>query len=331
MGPQSLSFILLLVGLFFHYSNAQASVTPNLVLNGDAENGTVGWNITQGGLSKFSYNDTGFGGIVPSPPNPGSFFFFGASTTNTSVVTQRISIPQYTVSFNVSAYFGGYLDQNDYATLTLSFLNSSGGSVGPNFTIGGINATQRNLTTGLYPYSAAGPVPQNATSFLITLTFVKVSTADNDIDGYVDSISLMASIWIPIYDCFGVLNGTAAIDACGVCGGNNQSCCLNYLGLDNNIWDWLLLRDAIDDVVGKLQDLSYILNCSSSNIPNPPSICAPQGAADNFRTTLKGLQLGDFIDTNNAWSSRCLDNFNKQVKQWTCALNPAECCVSSPF
>eukprot|EP01098_Paradermamoeba_levis_P001255 TRINITY_DN1140_c0_g1_i1.p1 TRINITY_DN1140_c0_g1~~TRINITY_DN1140_c0_g1_i1.p1 ORF type:complete len:158 (+),score=47.30 TRINITY_DN1140_c0_g1_i1:81-554(+) len=132
-------------------------------------------------------------------------------------------------------------------------------------------------------------------------------------------------------DCFGNANGTAVIDACGVCGGNNQSCCLNFLGLDNSIWDWLLLRAAIDDIVGKLFDLSYVLECASRNVPRVSPNCtdASTNSLDLFKGQIKALQVADFIDTNNAWNSRCLTKFNDNVKAWTCVLNPAECCAQA--
>eukprot|EP01097_Dermamoeba_algensis_P006849 TRINITY_DN4271_c0_g1_i1.p1 TRINITY_DN4271_c0_g1~~TRINITY_DN4271_c0_g1_i1.p1 ORF type:complete len:165 (+),score=37.84 TRINITY_DN4271_c0_g1_i1:133-627(+) len=160
------------------------------------------------------------------------------------------------------------------------------------------------------------------------------STSFNGLAVMMFSITMFAlfSCLIPTAsgaDCFGVANGTATLDACGVCGGNNQSCCLNFLGLDNSIWDWLLLRTAIDDLIAKLLDLSFLLSCASSNIPSLSTNCTNQDAAlALFKSQIKTLQLADVIDTNNAFLTRCLFNFNSQVATWACSLDPGNCCLS---
>ena len=123
-------------------------------------------------------------------------------------------------------------------------------------------------------------------------------------------------------DCEGVANGTAVIDACGVCKGDNSSCCVNYLGVYNYVWDWLLLRVSIDDLIVKLRNLYYMLQCENENLPwYDDARC--DGQSNENAKQIASLQLGDMAATHTDWLLDCLNSFNEMVQQWTVQLEKA--------
>eukprot|EP01099_Mayorella_cantabrigiensis_P005119 TRINITY_DN3_c0_g2_i1.p1 TRINITY_DN3_c0_g2~~TRINITY_DN3_c0_g2_i1.p1 ORF type:complete len:912 (-),score=205.46 TRINITY_DN3_c0_g2_i1:208-2574(-) len=117
-------------------------------------------------------------------------------------------------------------------------------------------------------------------------------------------------------DCLGVPNGNATVDACGVCNGDNSSCCINYLGVYNYVWDWLLLRVSIDDIIVKLRNLYYMLECENANLPwYDDSQC--DGDSNENANQIAALQLGDMAATHTDWLLDCLESFKEMVHQWT--------------
>jgi len=123
-------------------------------------------------------------------------------------------------------------------------------------------------------------------------------------------------------DCTGIPNGNATIDACGVCNGDNSSCCINYLGVYNYIWDWLLLRVSIDDIIHKLRNLYYMLECENANLPwYDDSQC--DGESNENANQIAALQLGDMAATHTDWLLDCLTSFNEMVQQWTVTIESA--------
>ena len=123
-------------------------------------------------------------------------------------------------------------------------------------------------------------------------------------------------------DCEGVPNGNATLDACGVCKGDNSSCCINYLGVYNYIWDWLLLRVSIDDLIIKLQNLYYMLECESENLPWYDDARCDSDSNENANQ-IASLQVGDMAATHTEWLLDCLDSFNDMVRQWTTQIEQA--------
>ena len=95
------------------------------------------------------------------------------------------------VSFNASAWLGGYGSQNDYAQVSVQFLNQFYQPIGNRTAIGPVLATDRASTTSLLPRQTGGPVPTGSRYVTIIVTMVRLNPADND--GAADNIALALS------------------------------------------------------------------------------------------------------------------------------------------
>jgi hypothetical protein len=179
----------------------------NLVFNGDAEynrgfnsNSTqqyaAGWdNPGPGGITTINYLASGG---FPSPTDPGPADrgdnFFSGGTNLTSTMTQRIDVTNLAatiggghVSFLLSAWLGGYFNQNDTATVIAHFLNSSNAEIGA-AQLAPVTAAERgNVTKFLLREQLAG-LPSQTRFINLELSAVRLPTGEND--GYADNIAL---------------------------------------------------------------------------------------------------------------------------------------------
>jgi len=197
----------------------------NLIVNPDAEagpgspNGSVvlvpGWTVT-GNFTAVQYGAIG-GFPLPTDPGPpvrGANFFAG-EYAHISSGSQTIDISPWAgtidsgaAGFDLSGWFGGWLDQRDYATLTVTFRDGVGGFLG-NFAVGGVSAADRGGITGLFYRSGSGMVPVGSRSADMLLEMVQMDGSYND--GYADNLSFEISA-VPepaAYALFGAL-GLAA-------------------------------------------------------------------------------------------------------------------------
>jgi hypothetical protein len=177
----------------------------NLIVNGDAEAEgatsdivipVTGWTST-GTFTALSYS---IGGGFPAAGDPGvsvggNNFFTGGNSAVISTGTQSVdlssgasSIDAGTASYNLSGYLGGFLTQDDNATLTVSFLNGLDAVVGT-AVIGPVLAADRDDATGLLLRDTSGLVPVGTRSVGIELLMTKAVGFDND--GYADNLSLV--------------------------------------------------------------------------------------------------------------------------------------------
>ena len=95
------------------------------------------------------------------------------------------AIDQSKVSFNLSAWLGGYYNQFDVAVVSAEFMDSSNAMVG-NSTIGPVTPVDRNNDSALLFRQATGVVPVNTRT---TIIFVQLIGATNWNDGSVDDLS----------------------------------------------------------------------------------------------------------------------------------------------
>lgn len=130
----------------------------------------------------------------PGPKHRGKNFFAGGPSGNTSGAAQTDSLkPEAKLirsghaRFTLSAWLGGFSDQGDHATLTVTWETASGAVLG-HTTIGPVTAAQRKGNTGLLLRSASGKVPTTARQARVSLHMVR---DDGEyIDGYADNLSL---------------------------------------------------------------------------------------------------------------------------------------------
>jgi Subtilase family/Bacterial Ig domain len=130
---------------------------------------------------------------VAAQINGGSNFFAGG-TSDISSATQLMNVFDAAalidsasgVAYELSGYLGGYADQNDYAEVSLLFLNENGIEVGSE-KLKPVNATDRQNQTALLPRQAIGTLPVGTRAIQLKVTMTKVE-ADVRNDGYLDNL-----------------------------------------------------------------------------------------------------------------------------------------------
>lgn len=194
---------------------ADAAVPPgNLLANPGAEAGpgapddaTIdpppGWTAV-GSVTAVQY---GASGGFPTTADAaalggGGNFFAGGPETAASAATQTVDVSGASseidaggVSATVSGDFGGYAGQNDGATLTATFLDAAGGSLGT-LASPAVSLADRNGNTALVARSATGSVPPGTRAIGVRLDLVRVDGAYND--GYADNLSLTLAAGGPV-------------------------------------------------------------------------------------------------------------------------------------
>ena len=125
----------------------------------------------------------------------GANFFAGGPDTAASAATQTLDVsgaaPEIDaggVTATVAGDFGGYVGQDDSATLTATFLNAAGAPLGAPLVTPAVTLADRNGATALLPRSASGTVPAGTRTIAARLDMVRVEGAYDD--GYADNLSL---------------------------------------------------------------------------------------------------------------------------------------------
>jgi hypothetical protein len=204
-----------------------AVLGKNLIVNGNAEQGACdsvgnavgsaianipGWKTT-GSFSVLCYGASGFefvnnlGSSVrvsglpeansPGPENRGTNLFFGGADRGSSSASQLINvtdlssiIDQGKGGYNLSAWLGGYVTDQDNVLLNLDFLNKDGLSLGKT-SIASPTPEERNNTTGLFFKSTQGILPVGSRQINVTLNMNYVRGRVND--AYADKLSLVVT------------------------------------------------------------------------------------------------------------------------------------------
>ncbi len=148
--------------------------SDNLVINGDAENGTVGWTTSvSSGFESSKEHST-----------HDSNHFLGESIIGKSItVYQDINISNMNGNkFNISADQGGWKN-HDTGEVSVKFFDINGTEIGSQTSLG----AQTGLSTEAFKnYSTRGEIPEGAVTARIEITMKRVS--GGDADGYVDNI-----------------------------------------------------------------------------------------------------------------------------------------------
>jgi hypothetical protein len=179
----------------------------NLIVNGDAESGpgittssqTVtipSWTVTGGAPVAIQYGASGGfpSASTPGPSNRGANFFGGGNAAsaglsqNIDVSTLASQIDAGTVHYDLNGWLGGWSNQNDQCSLKVTFLGSSGSSLG-SAQIGPVTSSDRGNVTEFLYRDTAGAVPQGTRSVQAVLSFKRSSGTFDD--GYADDLSLV--------------------------------------------------------------------------------------------------------------------------------------------
>lgn len=181
----------------------------NLVVNGDAETGpggtaepvdTVhGWRLTQGAPALVPY-DLGGGYPTPDDPGPttrGTRFFTGGNSPRTALL-QDIELPATgatghqaidagRVRYTLTAWLGGYADQQDGARLSVELRDTRGTPLALSV-LGPVTAEERAGRTALLERTATAAVPPGSRTARLLLTLTRAGGTSND--GYADAVTL---------------------------------------------------------------------------------------------------------------------------------------------
>jgi CSLREA domain-containing protein len=191
----------------------------NFILNGDGEGsagsptgalvGTPYWTCC---LAVVPYGAAGGfpSATDPGPANRGLNFFAGGNTSVQSISqfrgVQAISpaIDAGKIHLKISSnddYFGGFANQDDYASLRIQYLDGSG-SIISTLLIDGPTASGRGNQTGLFPSGVLTDlVPVGTRSIKSILEMTRMSNGGTYNDGYADDLSFVLqppSIYLPL-------------------------------------------------------------------------------------------------------------------------------------
>ena len=155
------------------------------------------WTPLKGtGFTTGRYNSPGFDEpFTPRAPHAGHAFFTGGPDSHLSGATQLVPLTSALIAkgqatFVASGYLGGFSDQHDYMSLTITWETATGTAISK-VVLGPVTEEQRKGVTSLYLRSKTGIVPKNATQALLLLHAVRTDGLYND--GYADDLSLTLS------------------------------------------------------------------------------------------------------------------------------------------
>jgi hypothetical protein len=176
----------------------------NLVFNGDGEfergmtpgfdASVPGW-VDNGTMTTWIYDVPDYlQKTDPGPADGGSNYFGGGSGDTTmyqeiSLSAIQTDIASGNLTYNLSAFLGGYSSQDDRMEIIIEFFDSSGnlllsGGIGP------VYAADRNYTTGIHLHGVIGQVPADSAWARVTLNAYLESGYN---DAYADNVSLILS------------------------------------------------------------------------------------------------------------------------------------------
>ncbi|XAM01393.1 FecR domain-containing protein [Phycisphaeraceae bacterium D3-23] len=191
----------------------------NLVVNGDFEQGEPG-HVTGATLHDVEnirvpgWEDTGPGTLLPYEaasafdyPNPalhpmpddhGQAFYAGMAEGS---IRQRVDVSGLAglidagqVAFDLSAWLGGYAEQDEYLVLTAHFMDERGRRVGRPAALDPVHVYDRDGESGFVLRESHGQVPARTRSIEIVIENVGHHTPPYVRDGYADNVALSLSV-----------------------------------------------------------------------------------------------------------------------------------------
>ena len=127
----------------------------------------------------------------PGPLDRGSNFISAGAGSSASEMVQRIDVSEFATSidlnqidFVMSAFLGGFGNQDDAANFSARFFGANGTSLLGTQTLIGPTAAERNNVTGLFSKLIIGDVP-------VSTRFVDFVLTTSGNDGYADNLSFV--------------------------------------------------------------------------------------------------------------------------------------------
>lgn len=152
--------------------------SPNLVINGDAEDGINNWTISQGDLATqdYSVNNAGENKSIT-----GTNYFTGGNVTPSSAYQEiDLSGLMSNSPFKFSVLQGGY-NSNDTSEVVVTFIDSNNNDIS-SFTTGTYTSTK-----DMRVYELNGTIPSNTIKAKIVMQMLRTDGTQNS--GYVDDIT----------------------------------------------------------------------------------------------------------------------------------------------
>jgi hypothetical protein len=217
-----------IAALLLAAAGAQAQFNTNLIVNPGAEsavggNGNFaanlpGWTVA-GQMTAIAYSlgcPQGYPCLTdPGPAAPGLNHFAGGNVaTSTAAQTVDLSFAAAQlagggVSYSLAGWLGGYAAQSDNITLTLTFRDGGGGSLGT-AAIGPVTAADRSNATGMLLRQTSGLVPLGTASADLLMTAVRVGGGTSN-DGYADNLAFSVTAVPEPATALMALGGIAAL------------------------------------------------------------------------------------------------------------------------
>lgn len=163
----------------------------NLVVNGDAESGMLGW-TGYADYAPFQSVHYGSGWVLPTQPGPserGASLFSGLGQY--AVGFQTLDFGSATtgrLAYTLSGWLGGWANQDDNALFHVQFLDALNNELG-SASIGPVRAHDRAGQTGLFYRASEGWMPQGTRALSFWLSMERLASSDND--GYADNLSFV--------------------------------------------------------------------------------------------------------------------------------------------
>ncbi|MAG57774.1 MAG: hypothetical protein CMJ83_15920 [Planctomycetes bacterium] len=181
--------------------------SPNLVRNGGGEargglDGNIAplvlpeW-IASGDIIPADYVLGAISGwMSPTDPGPanrgrtnftGGFVAVSTAAQTIDVSSGAAAIDAGGVAYDLGAWLGGYLNQDDNARVSVEFQNGLGALLA-SATIGPVLAAGRGFVTALVHQATTGAVPVGTRTVIVTLVCTRIAGSAND--GYADNLTL---------------------------------------------------------------------------------------------------------------------------------------------
>ncbi|KAJ3221331.1 hypothetical protein HK099_003591 [Clydaea vesicula] len=185
--------------------------SPNLLLNGNAENGTLGWTNEVGSIGNYAYgsgpaaNPATFVESKTFNGNFGSYAFSGTVTTPGATGLQEVKVSQTFqlpsealteknaghIFFNFTSSYVFRQGDNDYATVNFTWLDQNGIPLNDHVRQG--NGSNSNVLIGQYfgfTHTDTGKAPLGINFIKVTQTFFVSTVASLTSSAFIDNISV---------------------------------------------------------------------------------------------------------------------------------------------
>jgi hypothetical protein len=170
------------------FETGESEFSENLLINPDAEQGILGWSVTEGYMESLeAYVCDGI------EPHSGDYYFIVGALCNTvsySEAYQEVDISEYSDCIDQElayANYGGYLSDwggSDHPEMKIAFMDSDGDQILESETVGTYNAYWTL-------FSIHDPIPAGTRSIQMILMGTRYAGDDND--SYFDDLFL--KIW----------------------------------------------------------------------------------------------------------------------------------------